>query len=155
MSEVWPAENLKEQQRERVRVHSAGQHEARAPRSALRLHGLQQHLQLLLLDLLQHRVRERLQFGLRARAAATAAAAGLTPGGLGRFAHAQASVSSSVSSRAVRPGVRRRFLPVAVDGRAASPESPDEPRPSGPEHARRRAEGLPAKERAWRPQIMK
>lgn len=152
MSEVWPAENLKEQQRERVRVHSAGQHEARAPRSALRLHGLQQHLQLLLLDLLQHRVRERLQFGLRTRT--TAAAATTTTGGLGRFAHAQASVSSSASSRAVRPGVRR-LLPVAVDGRAAPPESPDEPRPSGPEHARRRAEGLPAKERAWRPQIMK
>lgn len=140
MPEVRPPEHLVEQQRQRVRlltqpgVHFSGQEEAGAPRSPLGLHRLQKHLQLLFFDLLQDGVGQGFQFGLGAGVRLTAA----------RFPEAAAR-------GAARPGVR---VAVALHGRAAPPESPDEPRSFGPEHAGRR-EGSPAKKRPFCPQIMK
>lgn len=58
-------------------------------------------------------------------------------GNLSGFPHAAAP-------GAMRPAIR---FPVAFDGCAAPPESPDEPRSFGPEHAGRK-EGFPAKKRA-------
>lgn len=141
MPEVRPPEHFVEQHGEGVRllthfgVHFAGQEQAGAPDAPLGLHRLQKHLQLFLFDLFQYRVGQRLQFGLRPRV-------GL--GHLCRFAHAAAP-------GAMRPPIR---LPVALHGRTAPPESPDEPRSFGPKHAGRK-EGFPAKKRAWCPQIMK
>lgn len=136
MPEVRPPEHFVEQQRQRVRlltqpgVHFSGQQEAGALRSPLGLHRLQKHIQLFLFDLLQDGVGQGFQFGLGAGVRLT------------RFPEAAAR-------GAARPGVR-----VALRGRTASPESPDEPRSFGPEHAGRR-EGSPAKKRPFCPQIMK
>lgn len=138
MPEVRPPEHLVEQQRQRERlltqpgVRFPRQEEAGAPRSAAGLHRLQEHLQLLLLDLLQDRVRQRLQFGLGAGVRLTGA----------RFPEAAARGAAGVG------------VSVALRGRTAPPESPDEPRSFGPEHAGRQ-EGSPATKRPFCPQVMK
>lgn len=141
MPEVRPPEHFVEQHGERVRllthfgVHFAGQEQAGAAGTPFGLHCLQKHLQLFLFDLFQYRVGQCLQFSLRP-------CVGL--GHLCRFAHAAAP-------GAMRPSIR---FPVALHGRTAPPESPDEPRSFGPKHAGRK-EGFPAKKRALCPQIMK
>lgn len=152
MPEIWPPEYFTQQQRERVPVltqlgvHLAGQEKAGGPRAPSGLHRLQEHLQLFLLQPLQHRVGQRFQFRLRAE---------VSLGELPRLAHAAAPAASSAMRPAVRccfTGLTLLFLPAA--GRTAPPESPDEHRSFGPEHAGRE-EGFPAKKRACRPQIMK
>lgn len=151
MPEIGPPEYFTQQQRERVPmlaqfgVHLAGQEEAGGPRAPFGFHRLQEHLQLFLLQPLQDRVGQRFQFRLRAE---------VSFADLPRLAHTTAPAASSPMRPAVRswfPGLSFLLLPA---GRTAPPESPDEHRSFGPEHAGRE-EGFPAKKRACRPQIMK
>lgn len=150
--------------RARPAVQAAGQQEARGARPAPGLHGLEQQLQLPLLQFLEHRVRERLQIRLGApgRADARGRRVGVvvTFGTSDRLAQAAASPARAAATGPMRPAVRRPFspqlasartlLPVLAAGRTAPPETPDERRSFGPEHAGRGGEEksrLPAKER--------
>lgn len=131
-------------------VHLGGQEEARGPGASAGFDGLEKDLQVLLLQPLQHRVGQRFQFSLRRSAVS-----------LGRFpwlAQAANPAPASSSSGPMRPSVRSAFCDLAgaflSAGRPAPPESSDEHRSFGPEHAGRE-EGSPAKKRACRPQFMK
>lgn len=149
-------------------VQAAGQQEARGARSAAGLHGLKQQLQLPLLEFLEHRVRERLQIRL-----GTPGRPGTRGWGMGMvvtfgtsdcLAQAAASPARTAATSPISPAVRRPFSPelassaatphalllVLAAGRTAPPETPDERRSFGPEHAGRGGEEksrLPAKER--------
>lgn len=149
-------------------VQATGQQEARGARTAAGLHGLEQQLQLPFLQFLEHRVRERLQIRLGApgRAGARGWGVGMvvTFGTSDRLAQAAASPARAAATGPMRPAVRRPFSPqlasssaspralllVLAAGRTAPPETPDERRSFGPEHAGRGGEEksrLPAKER--------
>lgn len=149
-------------------VQAAGQQEARGARTAAGLHGLEQQLQLPFLQFLEHRVRERFQIRL-----ATPGRAGARGWGVGmvvtfgtshRLAQAADSPACAAAAGPMRPAVRRPFSPqlasssaspralllVLAAGRTAPPETPDERRSFGPEHAGRGGEEKsrwPAKER--------
>lgn len=185
MPEIRPPEHFAEQEREREgrgrrrrgrglraggrpqaqpAVQAAGQQEARGARPAAGLHGLEQQLQLPLLEFLEHRVRERLQIRLGApgRAGARGWGVGMlvTFGAPARLPQAAAG-SARAAAGPMRPAVRRRafspqlaapraLLLVLAAGRTAPPETPDERRSFGPEHAGRGGEEEsrgPAKER--------
>lgn len=149
-------------------VQAAGQQEARGARSAAGLHGLKQQLQLPLLEFLKHRVRERLQIRLGAPGRPGRRGWGMgvvvTFGTSDCLAQAAASPARTAASSPISPAVRRPFSPqlassaatphalllVLAAGRTAPPETPDERRSFGPEHAGRGGEEksrLPAKER--------
>lgn len=150
-------------------VQAAGQQEARGARTAAGLHGLEQQLQLPFLQFLEHRMRERLQICLGAPGRAGARGWGMgmvvTFGTSDRFAQAAASPACAAATDPMRPAVCRPFSPqlaasssaspralllVLAAGRTAPPETPDERRSFGPEHAGRGGEEksrLPAKER--------
>lgn len=149
-------------------VQAAGQQEARGARSAAGLHGLKQQLQLPLLEFLEHRVRERLQIRLGApdRPGTRGWGMGMvvTFGTSDCLAQAAASPARTAATSPISPAVRRPFSPelassaatphalllVLAAGRTAPPETPDERRSFGPEHAGRGGEEksrLPAKER--------
>lgn len=190
MPEIRPPEHFAQQEGERVgrgrlrglraggrpqaqpAVQAAGQQETRGASTAAGLHGLEQQLQLPLLEFLEHRVRERLQIRLGApgRAGARGWGVGMvvTFGTSDRLTQAAASPACAATTRPMRPAVRGPFSPqlaaaaasssaspralllVLAAGRTASPETPDERRSFGPEHAGRGGEEksrLPAKER--------
>lgn len=149
-------------------VQAAGQQEARGARTAAGLHGLEQQLQLPFLQFFEHRVRERLQICLGAPGRAGTRGWGMgmvvTFGTSDRLAQAAASPACAAATDPMRPAVRRPFSPqlaastttpralllVLAAGRTAPPETPDERRSFGPEHAGRGGEEksrLPAKER--------
>lgn len=184
MPEIRPPEHFAQQEGERVgrgrlrglrtagcsraqpAVQAAGQQEARGPRTAPGLHGLEQQLQLPLLQFLEHRVRERFQIRLGAPGRPGARGWGVrmmvtfgTSNCLTQAATSPARAAAATGS--MRPSVRRPFSPqlaaspctlllVLSAGRTAPPETPDERRSFGPEHAGRGGEEksrLPAKER--------
>lgn len=185
MPEIRPPEHFAQQEGERIRrgrlrglrtggrpgaqpaVQAARQQEARGARTAAGLHGLEQQLQLPLLQFLEHRVRECLQIRLSApgRAGARGLGVGMvTFGTADRLAQAAASPAGTAATGPMRPAVRRPFSPqlasssassralllVLAAGRTAPPETPDERRSFGPEHAGRGGKEksrLPAKER--------
>lgn len=185
MPEIRPPEHFAQQEGERVRrgrlrglraggrpgaqpaVQATRQQEARGTRTAAGLHGLEQQLQLPLLQFLEHRVRECLQICLSAPGRAGAGSLGVgmvvTFGTADRLAQAAASPTGTANGP-MSPSVRRPFSPqfasssassralllVLAAGRTAPPETPDERRSFGPEHAGRGGEEksrLPAKER--------
>lgn len=184
MPEIRPPEHFAKQEGERVgrgrgrlragwrpqaqpAVQAAGQQEAGGARPAAGLHGLEQQLQLPLLEFLEHRVRERLQIRLGdpGRDGARGWGVGMllvTFGTSARLAQAAASPARAAASGPMRPAVRRPVSPqlaaaspralllVLAAGRTAPPETPDERRSFGPEHAGRGGEEesrLAAKER--------
>lgn len=186
MPEIRPPEHFAQQEGERVgrgrlrglraggrpraqpAVQAAGQQEARGARTAAGLHGLEQQLQLPLLEFLEHRVRERLQIRLGAPGRPGTRGWGMgmmvTFGTSDRLAQAAASPARAAATSPISPAVRRPFSPqlassaanphalllVLAAGRTAPPETPDERRSFGPEHAGRGGEEksrLPAKER--------
>lgn len=149
-------------------VQAAGQQEARGARTAAGLHGLKQQLQLPLLEFLEHRVRERLQIRLGAPGRPGTRGWGMgmvvTFGTSDCLTQAAASSARTAATSPISPAVRRPFSPqvasaaatphalllVLAAGRTAPPETPDERRSFGPEHAGRGGEEksrLPAKER--------
>lgn len=148
-------------------VQAAGQQEARGARTAAGLHGLEQQLQLPFLQFLEHRVGECLQIRLGApgRTGARGWGVGMvTFGTSDRLAQAAASPACAAATGPMCPSVRRPFSPqlassstcpralllVLAAGRTAPPETPDERRSFGPEHAGRGGKEksrLPAKER--------
>lgn len=186
MPEIRPPEHFAQQEGERVgrgrlrglraggrpraqpAVQAAGQQEARGARTAAGLHGLEQQLQLPLLEFLEHRVRERLQIRLGAPGRPGTRGWGMgmvvTFGTSDRLAQAAASPARAAATSPICPAVRRPFGPqlassaatphalllVLAAGRTAPPETPDERRSFGPEHTGRGGEEksrLPAKER--------
>lgn len=148
-------------------VQAAGQQEARGARTAAGLYGLEQQLQLPFLQFLEHRMCECLQIRLGApgRTGARGWGVGMvTFGTSDRLAQAAASPACAAATGPMCPAVRRPFSPqlasssaspralllVLAAGRTAPPETPDERRSFGPEHAGRGGEEksrLPAKER--------
>lgn len=189
MPEIRPPEHFAQQEGERVgrgrlrglrglraggrpraqpAVQAAGQQEARGARTAAGLHGLEQQLQLPLLEFLEHRVRERLQIRLGAPGRPCTRRWGMgmvvTFGTSDRLAQTAASPARAAATSPISPAVRRPFSPqlassaatphalllVLAAGRTAPPETPDERRSFGPEHAGRGGKEksrLPAKER--------